>query len=208
MWFIFISISGLALWLLAQSGSTPLDESASGAADSSIPDLTATFPWLTPDTSSQADVTPPVPSPTPQTSWLQSAVTQVEYAVNSAVTGGAASIVSLASAIQKFEGYYKGSKSYRNNNPGNLRYSGWETSFGAIGTDSTGFAIFDTYAHGFAALVDLLTRRAASNPNWTLLDLFNSYAPSSDNNNPNQYAAFVAQQTGLDVNTTLGSLSA
>lgn len=102
----------------------------------------------------------------------------------------------LALAIQKKEGYFPGSLAYRNNNPGNLRYSSIQDG------RRDGFAYFDTYEKGLQALKNQIIAAAMGdskyyNPEMTLLDFFNKYAPSSDNNNPENYFNFVIQETGL-----------
>lgn len=106
-----------------------------------------------------------------------------------------------ADAIQSFEGWFTGSKSQRNNNPGNIKYIGQKR---AIGKDSTGFCIFATYSDGRQELLDLLTRAASGkstiyNPQMNLIDFYNKYAPSSDNNNPDAYAKAVAKMIGISV---------
>ena len=116
---------------------------------------------------------------------------------------GQSIIEKIAIAIQTFEGYFPGSVSFRNNNPGNLKYA---RQPGTTGQDARGFAIFATFDEGWDALIALLNKRAAQHPEWTLLDLFNSYAPPTDNNNPEQYASFVAEHTGLTPDTTLGGI--
>ncbi len=59
-------------------------------------------------------------------------------------------INTFCSAIKEHEGYYTGSRSFRNKNPGNLRYI---QQMGTIGRDANGFAIFQTYQKGWDALV-------------------------------------------------------
>ena len=117
-------------------------------------------------------------------------------------------ITQMAQAIQQREGYKPGSRSYRNNNPGNLRPPGGRTNYwaGQTGVDSGGFAIFDSYESGFAALETNLNAHIARNPNQSLADYIGIYAPSTDGNDPVSYASFVADQLGVDVNTALGSL--
>jgi hypothetical protein len=117
---------------------------------------------------------------------------------------GQSVIEKIAAAIQSFEGYFPGSVSFRNNNPGNLKFANQP---GATGQDARGFAIFDNFDDGQEALLTLLNKRAAQHPEWTLLDLFNSYAPPTDNNNPAQYADFVATRTGLTSDTTLSEIA-
>jgi len=48
-------------------------------------------------------------------------------------------------AIKEHEGWYPGSRSYRNKNPGNIKYIGQKR---AVGQDSGGFCIFETYTDG------------------------------------------------------------
>lgn len=70
----------------------------------------------------------------------------------------------LATAVKNHEGYFKplqkawlplGSKSYRNNNPGNLRFDAYRQSLGAD-YEALGFAHFPNYETGWKALMTLL----------------------------------------------------
>lgn len=107
----------------------------------------------------------------------------------------------LAAAVQQHEGWYPGSRSFRNNNPGNLRNGGK--------TDSGKFTIYPSYVTGFAALKYDLTVKCTnkSKPMAShfkkkgiryeqapFLCLFEVYAPSSDNNSPTSYCADVCKQ--------------
>lgn len=110
-----------------------------------------------------------------------------------------------ADAIKQFEGWFVGSRSYRNLNPGNLRYSKYE-----IGKDG-GYSLFRTYNDGWKALLHQLTIAATGKskvykPDDTLLDFFKKYAPSSDNNHPETYAKFVAKKIGVDITTKIKEL--
>lgn len=94
------------------------------------------------------------------------------------------------------------------NNPGHLRYIGQAS---AIGKDYRGFAIFPDYATGYGELRKMLIRAATGGskiykPTDTLLDFFGKYAPSSDGNAPDKYAAFSAKIIGVDINTQISSL--
>jgi hypothetical protein len=99
----------------------------------------------------------------------------------------------VADAIMHYEGWTAGSVANRNRNPGNLRDSPLK-----IGEDPAGFAVFSDLPTGYHALLhDLECKFSGRNaeglvPTSTLLDLFNVYAPSSDNNVPLKYADFVA----------------
>lgn len=108
-------------------------------------------------------------------------------------------------AIKKHEGWYPGSRSYRQNNPGNLRWSKYQ-----IGTDGN-FAIFPDYATGWKAL--LFQVEIAANgksrvyrPDMTFYDFFAVYAPASDNNVPTRYAEAVAAHVGVPPTTRIRSL--
>lgn len=101
-------------------------------------------------------------------------------------------IEALADAFMHHEGWYAGSRSNRNRNPGNLR-----TVPGVISPkDAGGYRIFPTLAEGYKALCnDLRAKLNGSHgltPDHSLLDLLNVYAPAGDNNNPSAYALNVA----------------
>ena len=108
-----------------------------------------------------------------------------------------------ALAIKEFEGWYIGSRSHRNNNPGNLKFSKFQ-----IGEDEGGFSIFKTYEDGFKALIFQLELAISGKsryykPTMTLLEFFEIYAPSSDNNEPKRYAEFVAHRLGCSTNRVI-----
>lgn len=99
-----------------------------------------------------------------------------------------------------------GSRSWRNNNPGNLRSSPMQS-----GSDG-GFAVFKTEQGGFAALEWDLTQKCKGNtstglgPNSTLRQLIFKWAPPSDNNDTEAYLAAVSHMTGISPDTLLGTL--
>lgn len=110
----------------------------------------------------------------------------------------------FAEAIQNFEGQ-PGDLNYRNNNPGNLMYAGQP---GAIGQDSKGLAIFDTWSDGLAALKRQIALDASRYPNWSIYDyIANKYAPAGPNN-PNDvaYANSIASALGVTADAKLGTL--
>lgn len=123
-----------------------------------------------------------------------------------------------AKAIQKHEGYIapnadypKGSRSYRNNNPGNFRCSLLVMGeLKAIRCDD-GFAVFPDYATGWKALVQFLTYAAdgslrAYKPEMTLYEFYAVYAPSTDGNYPRGYAEAVASDLGIAPTTKIKDL--
>lgn len=96
----------------------------------------------------------------------------------------------LALAHQRHEGFFQGSLSWRNNNPGNLRRPNGE------------FAVYPTYAIGLAALqgdisAKIENRSQSMNRYYKqhsityedarFFDYIRVYAPKEDNNDPNNY---------------------
>lgn len=134
-----------------------------------------------------------------------------------------------ADGIQEYEGYIPpgpkavaGSRSYRNRNPGNLRYTGYTASLGATGKDDKNFCIFPTYKAGYDALCQFL-KDAADNQllpykakakqlgltsarELSLVNFFEVYAPSNDNNEPNAYALYVARKIGVNPTAKIGTM--
>lgn len=97
-----------------------------------------------------------------------------------------------------------GSLSWRNRNPGNLRWAPWEARYG--GTQGQGgFASFPDEAAGRRAQEALL--RGKSYRNLSMRDAIARYAPAGDRNDPNAYTAFIAKQTGLSPDMRMGDLS-
>jgi hypothetical protein len=97
----------------------------------------------------------------------------------------------VADAIQQFEGWKPGTRSYKNRNPGNLRLSDKPK-------DDKGYTIEPDFITGYADLLaDLKAKFSGHNDHGltqqsTLLALMNVYAPASDSNAPDTYADFVA----------------
>jgi hypothetical protein len=113
-------------------------------------------------------------------------------------------------AIQRHEGWFDGSRSWRNKNPGNLRYVGQAKT---IGFDKNNFAIFASYEDGFNALQNMIRNAAKGlskvyNPEMTLTQFFGTYAPSSDDNDPDNYARVVAKEMGVDTSFKIKNLLA
>lgn len=135
------------------------------------------------------------------------------YLVYQQVIGGSVGSTPLdavAQAIQSHEGWAPGSVSFRNNNPGNLKYAGQP---GATGADANGFAVFPTYDAGFQALKNQLSLDASRNPDWTLTQFFtkylggNPYNPQVTNQgDPFAYASDVASKIGAAVTDGIGKL--
>lgn len=109
----------------------------------------------------------------------------------------------LADAIRKHEGWYPYSRSWRNNNPGNLRWSKFQTG------QKDNFAYFDSFASGWLALWwDLYCKstgrtRTKLTGESSLIELFAVWAPRSDRNNPLAYANQIAKQLNITTETKL-----
>ena len=115
-------------------------------------------------------------------------------------------IVTFADAIQAFEGWFTGSRSWRNKNPGNLRRSSRAT-----GKDKDGFCIFPNVETGFNALCHQIQiacdgRSTVYKPTDTILQFLEKYAPSSDGNYPEIYAKFTVKKTGFPLSTEMSEL--
>lgn len=118
--------------------------------------------------------------------------------------GGSTWLNSMALAIQDFEGWNPTSRSYRNNNPGNLKFAGQP---GAIAADDEGHAIFSSFSAGWNALLAQLraardNTSAVYNSSMTLLEFFRKYAEG----NSYSYALFVAGRLGVPADTRLSDL--
>jgi hypothetical protein len=117
-------------------------------------------------------------------------------------------IVKMCSAIERHEGYYVGSRSYRNCNSGNFKFCG---QYKAIGKDAQGFAIFPSYEVGWQHLLKVVhnacTGKSLVYPKtMTLLEYFAKYAPAQDSNDPKRYAEVVAESIGCSPFTRLEEL--
>lgn len=103
---------------------------------------------------------------------------------------------------------FAGSQAWLNRNPGNITGHPGGPDYGQYADKLTwhGFLVFPTHDAGFAAIGTLL--RSAAYRDLSLLDAFERYAPAKDGNDPVRYATDVAAAAGVDVGTTIASLSA
>lgn len=104
---------------------------------------------------------------------------------------GLGQLTAVASAIETEEGYYPGSISYQDNNPGNLMAAGQP---GCTAT-SAGFCSFATFADGWNALLNQISLDASRGE--TISQFIAKYAPASAGNDPTSYANYVASSVGL-----------
>jgi hypothetical protein len=94
-----------------------------------------------------------------------------------------------------------GSRSWRNNNPGNIEYGSYARSKGAIGTDGR-FAVFPSYEAGRKAQGDLLFNSKGYR-GLTLAQAINKWAPAGDNNNVPAYIAALVNGSGVSPDTRM-----
>ncbi len=97
-----------------------------------------------------------------------------------------------------------GTRTWRNNNPGNLKTGVHTRIQGSIGNVG-GFAVFPSYEKGLQALVWLLKKQTYQNK--TVFDMVSSFAPKEDNNDPEQYRKLIREKTGLNINKKIKDLS-
>jgi hypothetical protein len=81
-----------------------------------------------------------------------------------------------------------GSRSFRNNNPGNLRYTGQQ---GSVGKDGNGFAIFPSYELGKQAHIRQIQLDAQRG--YTIADFISKFAPKEENFSED-YTAFLLRR--------------
>lgn len=98
------------------------------------------------------------------------------------------------------------SRSFRNNNPGNIKFGDFARSMGATGADDKGFAVFPSYEAGRKAQSSLLFNSDAYK-NLSIQDAIAKWAPGSDGNDPAGYAAQMAKAAGVGVGTRLSDLT-
>jgi len=95
-----------------------------------------------------------------------------------------------------------GSRSWRNNNPGNLEYGDFAKRHGATGSDGR-FAIFPDKETGDAARIALLRGKYE---NYTIHGMVSKYAPSFENDT-DRYASVISAAAGVSPDTKIASLS-
>ena len=120
----------------------------------------------------------------------------------------------LLEAIKEHEGWsppcednnFKGSRSYRQHNPGNLRRSPFAFSY----VDN--FAVFISDEVGNTALLWDIYQKATGNTvtslngTSTIRELITVYAPPSDDNNTEAYINMIVVSTGMKETTTLAEI--
>ncbi len=111
----------------------------------------------------------------------------------------------MAQAILEFEGYFEGSISFKNKNPGNVKAAG---QAGIVSKDAFGHAIFATFEDGYKALYNQVWMMFSNtshvyNSEMTLYDVFKHYAEG----NSKEYAEFVAKRLDVTPETKLKDIA-
>ena len=99
-----------------------------------------------------------------------------------------------------------GSRSWRNNNPGNLRFGAFTKAQGATGADDRGFAIFPDVETGRAAQGNLLFG-SDGYKGLSVGQAIAKWAPPTENDTGG-YTRAITSAVGVDANTPMASLSA
>jgi hypothetical protein len=100
-----------------------------------------------------------------------------------------------------------GSLSWRNNNPGNLKFGEFAKKRGAVGPGYGQHAIFPDVATGLQAQKELLFSDERGYNTKSISEAIAIYAPAGDGNSPKEYAAYVAKKLGVPKTTKLSALS-
>ncbi len=96
-----------------------------------------------------------------------------------------------------------GTRAWRNQNPGNIRYSEFSRRMGAIGT-AGGFAVFPDEETGMRAISELM--RTDTYSKLTIAGAISRYAPPSENNTAG-YHRRIGELTGLSINRRVSDLN-
>jgi hypothetical protein len=99
--------------------------------------------------------------------------------------------------------HINGSRSWRNNSPGNIRSSSG-LLYGANGIRD-GFLVFPDAETGLNAISKLF--KGKNYISLTLAGAMQRYAPSADNNNPDRYAKNISKKTGISIAANIKDLS-
>lgn len=100
-----------------------------------------------------------------------------------------------------------GSRAWRNNNPGNLKFGEFSLKYGAMGHDDTMHSIFPTVDVGNNAKYQLLFGDEKEYKDMTLERAINIYAPAYDNNDPGSYVRFLCKGATYTKDTVLKNMT-
>lgn len=133
--------------------------------------------------------------------------TSIRFDAPASFSMGSLQYGNIVSGIADFEGYYPGSRAYRNNNPGNILYGPFASSHGATGADMQGFATFPNAQSGFSATDALVGKYAQQGLSLRqLVDTWNP--PNAPGNSPAinlNYTNAIAGKSGINPDTPIGN---
>ncbi len=117
-------------------------------------------------------------------------------------------IQAIANAIQSQEGYYPGSRAFRNNNPGNI-WDGLSPGktrriWPQYPIDADGFLVLPDYATGRSLMENQISIKISRGE--TLTQLINEWDSSDSAGTRATYVSNVSMATQLDPNTPLNTL--
>ena len=116
------------------------------------------------------------------------------------IGAGVLGLLFLGNEVKTMTGTARG---FRNNNPGNIRFSTKNNWQGQIGKDKDGFVIFDTPLNGLRASAKLIKNKLNKGQS-TIAALIESWAPPNENNTP-AYVAAVAKALGVSSSASLNA---
>lgn len=118
-------------------------------------------------------------------------------------------VIALMASGDKIK-YSGGTLSWRNRNPGNIKWGNFAKGQGALCAGQGGHAIFPTYEAGKKAMITLLFSGDSTYAGMSIFKAISRYAPVNDpkaNNQPKKYAITVAKKIGVDTSKVLSTLS-
>lgn len=128
-------------------------------------------------------------------------------------------ILHWALLIQQYEGWnppsvfnlWRGSRSFQNNNPGNLKAGSYTEGLGATGIDKDNFLIFPSMLSGFLGLCTFLVNACNGmydkyDPTKGLDQFYDVYAPAYDSNIPLKYACYISDNMGIPLHQPINTM--
>ena len=100
----------------------------------------------------------------------------------------------------------EGTLAWRYNNPGNLLFTDFSKSFGAVGSGHNGMSVFPTLVHGEKAMQFLLFREGGRYIDLSIQKAISIYAPDHENDTP-AYIEFVCRKAKLSRTRILRTLN-
>ena len=97
-----------------------------------------------------------------------------------------------------------GTLAWRNNNPGNIRLTGYWKNWGALGR-AFGFATWPTAEDGYDGLKKYISKFGFQSEKYTIASFMRMYTPKTDIDDPAGYAAKIARALGTTVDEPMSN---